>query len=503
MHGVADGTGYSVSLSSRVVSREATPQEPGFFPAGLAQVACLLQHLRNVSPLEHSMDLRKTLVKRVGLCALAFLLVSAVAILHATRHDVAEELQASSRLVSLMLALEGRSSGGQSIASLIEQGGLRHVSVARAEEDFVAAAETPAWQAFLLGGAPAQSDAIPKHRVTVDGRTYVIQADPSSELGEALGSAALAIFSLALFCGVSLVAVWLSAERALKPFRTLEAALARIGQGRECGRLGGFELREFAIIGRAIERLSTELQQVRASERLLARRLIDLQENERRELARELHDELGQSLTAVATNAAVIERRAGSDQDTVVACAQDIRSQASHMLDSVRGLLRQLRPHGLTAFGLETALQDLVDGWHARGEAPRIDLQLTPPLPALGESVSLCVYRTLQEALTNIVRHAGARHVQVTLGASGQRLRLSVRDDGEGRAADVRDRMGGGLLGMRERIHLCRGELALMDARGGGLRVVAEWPIEALGEPDSARRPQVVLASSPGLAVQG
>ncbi|MCB1890125.1 MAG: histidine kinase [Rhodocyclaceae bacterium] len=437
------------------------------------------------------MDLRKTLVTRVGLCALALLLVSAAAILHATRHDVAEELKASSRLVSLMLALDDREAGPGAIEALVAQGGLRHVSVVRADALAEPAAETSGWQRYLLGDASSHSDAIAQHRVTVAGQTYVIQADPSSELGEALSNAALAFLSLAVFCLAALVAVWLSAERALKPVRILERALEGIGRGRDCGRLGGFELREFASIGRAIERLSAELQQVRASERLLARRLIDLQENERRELARELHDELGQSLTAVATNAAVIERRAGQDSETVVACAHDIRAEATHMLDSVRGLLRQLRPHGLTALGLEAALQDLVDGWRARGEPPRIDLQLTPPLPALEDAVSLCLYRTLQETLTNVIRHARAGRVQVALGISGQLLRLSVSDDGVGRAGDIGARMGGGLLGMRERVHLCRGELALHDVPGGGLRVIAEWPLCD------------VRAAEPGMAPHG
>jgi len=452
-------------------------------------------------------DLRITLVKRVGVCALALLLVSAAAILHATRHDVAEELQASSRLVSLLLAIEGQAPGRSSIDALLRQGGLRHVSVGRAGEPAAEPATVSAWQAMLLGQSQAQFDAIAQHRVTVAGQTYVIQADPRSELDEALNTAGLAIACLALFCLAALASVWLSAERALRPVRVLERALDGIGRGQDCGSLGGFELREFASIGRAIERLSSELKQVRASERLLAQRLIDLQESERRELARELHDELGQSLTAVATNAAVIERRSGSDPDTVVACAHDIRTQAAHMLDSVRGLLRRLRPHGLDALGLDGALQDLVGGWRARPDAPEIALNVVYPLPVLDEGTSLCVYRTLQEAMTNVVRHAQARQVRVDVGVSGQLLRLCIADDGVGRAQEVTRRMGGGLLGMRERIRLCQGAMALLDAPGGGLRVVAEWPlVEAarLEDGPAGTSSGAILQAGPvGLVPQG
>ena len=133
-----------------------------------------------------------------------------------------------------------------------------------------------------------------------------------------------------------------------------------------------------------MERLSIELAETRAARQQLARQLLELQETERRDLARELHDEFGQALTAVSISAAYIERHAGrASPDDLAESARDIRNESTRMIGQVRTLLSQLRPHGLEGLQMVDALNDLVSGW--RGRAPDIGIETAFPstLPAL------------------------------------------------------------------------------------------------------------------------
>jgi len=285
--------------------------------------------------------------------------------------------------------------------------------------------------------------------------------------------ATLVVFSL----GMAVVA-WLAAHRALKPVRELEQGLARIGRSEERITLPPFRLREFASIASAMERLSVELAETRAARQQLARQLLELQETERRELARELHDEFGQALTAVSISAAYIERHAGrASPDDLAESARDIRNESTRMIGQVRTLLSQLRPHGLEGLQMVDALNDLVSGW--RGRAPDIGIETAFPstLPALPPAAGLALYRTLQESLTNVLRHSVASRVCLSLQQVGKAVELTVCDNGVGQVADVVRKARGGLLGMRERAEMAGGRCWLDEAPGGGLRVHLSLPL--------------------------
>jgi two-component system sensor histidine kinase UhpB len=284
---------------------------------------------------------------------------------------------------------------------------------------------------------------------------------------------------LLVFCLAMAVVAWLAAHRALKPVRVLEQGLARIGQGEHPVAMPRLELREFASIARCIEQLADDLAQARQSEQHLARQLLELQEAERRELARELHDEFGQALTAINISAAFIEKHARhAGPEALVASAQDIRGEAARMLAQVRGLLSQLRPHGLEGLQMVDALNDLVSSWRGRAPEIGIEAEFPPSLPTLPPLAGLALYRTLQEALTNVLRHSVASRVRLSLECCGRALELSVSDNGVGRGADVLRKARGGLLGMRERAEMAGGSCWLVDGPDGGLQVRLRLPIQ-------------------------
>jgi glucose-6-phosphate-specific signal transduction histidine kinase len=217
--------------------------------------------------------------------------------------------------------------------------------------------------------------------------------------------------------------------------------------------------------------------------RLLAQKYMLVQEEERRNLARELHDEMGQCLNAIKLDAVSIRNVAKGRDADVEAGANAIIELSGHVYDVVRGMTQRLRPAALDALGLRDALADLVAQWSRRNSAVRVRFEATGDLEGLGEAVNITVYRLVQECLTNIVKHARASSVTVSVERAGAALHVTVADDGRG--MDLNARHGGlGLLGLRERVEALSGQLELHSASGDGLRVHAWLPISA--GPDAA-----------------
>ncbi|QIX27376.1 sensor histidine kinase [Nocardioides sp. JQ2195] len=188
------------------------------------------------------------------------------------------------------------------------------------------------------------------------------------------------------------------------------------------------------------------------------------QEAERARIAQELHDGVGQSLTAVLLELGAIVEQA--DPDTAAALT-GVRETTRASLDEVRGVARQLRPHVLEDLGLRSALVALTTELFSHGET-HVRRGIMPGLPALDDPVELVVFRVAQEALTNVARHARARTVELTLNQVGTDVVLTVRDDGIGIAPGA---VGTGVRGMRERATLVDGQVEIGRRDGGGTQV--------------------------------
>lgn len=226
---------------------------------------------------------------------------------------------------------------------------------------------------------------------------------------------------------------------------------------------------------RAVE---VQVRELLERNRDLAQRLIQVQEAERRALARELHDELGQTCNGIRVEAAYIMNLAEGDKEAAAASARRIADAAEALYLLVRDMLRRLRPAVLDDLGLLPALQELCESWEERtGIACSFVPQGLAEDFAPDDASAIALYRVVQEGLTNVLRHAAASRVRIALrlAEEGRRLRLTLEDDGRG-MDQARPSEGLGLLGMRERIAGLGGELAIESAPGQGVRLTVALP---------------------------
>jgi signal transduction histidine kinase len=225
-----------------------------------------------------------------------------------------------------------------------------------------------------------------------------------------------------------------------------------------------------------LERLQQAQDSLRASQeryRSLARRLLDQQEHERTVLARELHDQLGQSLVAILLNLEAIKGELSpASRARVPESVRIIKT----MIQQVQTLAFDLRPSALDEFGLVAALRNLVTRHGERAGVHTLFTATPPDVRAPAETETAC-FRIVQEALTNVARHALARHIEVTLTVQDVALEVTVTDDGVGFDVD-RLRTGLGLVGMAERAELSGGRLDIESAPGAGTTVRARFPLE-------------------------
>jgi two-component system, NarL family, sensor histidine kinase UhpB len=222
-------------------------------------------------------------------------------------------------------------------------------------------------------------------------------------------------------------------------------------------------------------RISAEraLESALAENRRLAQANVRLQEGERRRLARELHDELGQHLNAIKLEAVTIRRDGGDDE--VRRGADSIAASADHLHAIVRDMTRSLRPAGLDELGLAAALENYVEGWKEKAPT-RVTLDIVGELSGLPEEVNITVYRFVQEALTNVARHARARHAGIRVERGAATVSVSLADDGAG-ATEPWTGGGVGLIGMRERIESLGGSMNVVTAPERGFSVTATVPV--------------------------
>jgi signal transduction histidine kinase len=231
---------------------------------------------------------------------------------------------------------------------------------------------------------------------------------------------------------------------------------------------------------REVERRLKETTEARADLQALSARLVRAQEEERRALARELHDEVGQSLSAIMMEAG--NAGAAPDPAEIRRRAASIASIAGKTLNVVRDLALLLRPSMLDDFGLVPALN-----WHAREMSKRTGLNVRisadPTSGDLPDEHKTCIYRLVQEALNNAARHASARNLQVTVKNGSDRVRFSVQDDGSG--FDKTSVRGLGLLGMEERVRRLGGSLQIDSQPGRGTTISAELPLPEMAEKET------------------
>lgn len=435
------------------------------------------------APRQLSMHTRLALV--VTALVATLLLVLAGLWLHGTRAAIHEEIEAATRVSSQMLRTLTRDVRDE--ATLLEA--VRPLGRIRAHEldvldgagvaryvsppsKYKAGRKAPDWFAALV------AEDFPEQRLTVTAFTLVLRPDASraaldawDDLVASAGWAALGLALLALATRQALV-------RALRPLDDVMTALDRTGAGRFDTRLPVFAPPELARLSRAFNGMADRLQaavddNVRLeTEREVAERMQARLEAERADIARELHDELAQGITAVRALAGAIVQR-GGDVPAVHAPAQAIGAVTGEMQEGVRRILQRLQPPARAA---GEALNGLLDAWRLR----HADIALNATV-ALGDSplppaIDHALLRAVQEGLTNVVRHASATRVDLTIRREAGQISLRLADNGQGRGASAFAGSGFGLRAMGERVGRLGGWLHTERAEGGGFVLSVQFP---------------------------
>ena len=432
-----------------------------------------------------------------GLTAV-FLLVLAMDELRTTRASIREEIEAANRVAAHLLgrlALSYADQGGTaSVEQLLRQlGHVRANNITLIGPDGVvryrsppasykAGREAPAWFAHLLApSAPRQLFALP------DGSQLAIDPESSRAILDAWDELThLALIALVLLAAVSALAFYL-VERALAPFPVIVAGLECLEQGDLTHRLPPLAGAEAHAIGAAFNRMASSVERVVQAEREarearsrleergeLARLIEQSLEEERRQIAHELHDEFGQSVTAIRSLALAIGSQAQEPQTREAAAL--ISSEAARLYDAMHGLIPRLTPLAFDTQGLAAALETLTAEWQRRH--PRPHLSLLHELPGEpGASVTLAAYRVVQEALVNAVRHAQAGEVAIEVRQVGGHLAVTVRDDGVGLPEDWARPGHFGLRGLAARIERLGGTFSARRATPRGTLIAADIPL--------------------------
>ena len=295
----------------------------------------------------------------------------------------------------------------------------------------------------------------------------MIVPNPADEIREVWNETRNIVGLILAFTAISLILIAWLVKRSLRPINEISAGLEVIEAGDYQARLPAFNLPDLNSLSVRFNHMAEVLEQQQRENRRLSKRTLDIAESERRHLARELHDELGQSISAIKAVAVSLKQKNGGDNPA----AQSIIDISDHIYSVVRGMMQRLRPVVLDELGLVTAIERLVDDWNSHHENTFCALRTEGPLTGLDETVNIHLYRIVQEALTNIAKHAAATKVEIYLKRmKNGEIELLIRDNGKGFDALARH-SGMGLAGLRERVISMNGKLSLESRPGQGVLI--------------------------------
>jgi two-component system sensor histidine kinase UhpB len=304
--------------------------------------------------------------------------------------------------------------------------------------------------------------------------TLIVQANPMDEIAEVWEETLAFFISILLLVALTFLAVHLVFDKTLQAIQSIVEHLKQIEIGQYQKRLPDFETQEYNNIAKAINHMTDVLDSTQKQNKALTQHSLEIQEEERRRLSQELHDEFGQSLTAIKVMA-VTAAHEKADTQKITGSITEI---CDHLMTVVRSMMKQLHPLILTELGLKATLEDLLQQWESRSAAMTFSLHCDEAVDSIDRTIVIQVFRVIQESLTNIIRHAHASHVTINLeiSTSPATLDLLVSDDGQGCDLD-RVVSGFGLLGMEERIKLLGGSFKLQSQVNKGLQINATIPL--------------------------
>jgi two-component system sensor histidine kinase UhpB len=448
------------------------------------------------------MKLRTRLNLVVAGLTATFVAVLVVAEIQSTRVSVREEIEAANRVASQLLgrlaSIYSREGGSELVLDFLQQlGRVRANDIVLSSATgkvlytsppatYKAGRTAPAWFSQML--APN----VARHTFPLPGGTQlVVQAEVSRAVIDAWDDLMrLLALSAVMLVVVNGLAFWL-VGRTLAPFPVIATGLARLESGDLSYRLPPLPGHEAGVIGAAFNRMAqavedkvqferkareaeTRLEERREMALLVEQRL----EEERRLIAHELHDEFGQSVTAIRSLAQAIATQGGLRDAATGEAARLISEEAARLYDNMHGLIPRLTPLSLDSLGLAATLENLVRDWQRR--YPTIALEVRQNITAdLGPSVTLAIYRVVQEGLINALRHAQPSRVDISVeaAANANDIVVTVKDDGVGMPPDWARPGHFGLRGLAERIEHLGGTFKVGNCPNRGVRLLAQIPL--------------------------
>jgi two-component system sensor histidine kinase UhpB len=436
--------------------------------------------------------------------ALMVLFVAALAALRIddTRASVQEEIVASNRVAAQLLSRVSwimASGGPPAMQAFLEQlGRVRANDITLLDRDGHVLYRSPPPTYKQGRSAPLWFSALvlpPLQRqvIAIGGGTLTIEAEPSRAILDGWDELAQLVLAAALALGLVNIAVFWAVGRTVRPFARIVDALERLQRGDFSARLPPLPGREAGRIGESVNRLGEtiednlrerigahETERHLAQSREWAHRIEQRLESERREIAAELHDELGQSVTAIRSLARSLSARLPLDNAQGLEAARLIESEAARLYDAMHGMIPRLTPLDLGPLGLPDALNDLVVAMGRLHPELRFSLVVRELAGPVGAAASLAAYRVAQEALTNAIKHSGAQAIVVSLdGTRAGEITLTVDDDGRGLPPADQRAARFGLTGLRERVAALGGAFDAGPGPQRGSRVQARLPREA------------------------
>jgi two-component system sensor histidine kinase UhpB len=446
------------------------------------------------------MTLRLKINLIVGMLTVLFSIAVTALQLRSMRDSVHEEVVAANRVAAQLLNRTAWRYAAQGTPAML--GFLQGVGRVRSNDitlldaqgrelyrsppsPYKAGRDAPAWFEALIAPPPSvQSIEFPDGKLEVRSNASRAAIDAWDYMFWLVSGA------LVMLVVVNTAVFWL-VGRTVRPFGQIVGALNELQAGRFDVALPPLPGREAGAIGAAFNRMVGELRTHIETERRAARaesqlhdsreltRWIDQHvEQERRMIARELHDELGQSVTAMRSMALSIAQRVGAHDPAAEQAARVIADESSRLYDAMHGIIPRLTPMVLDNFGLAEALDDLVERTRRSQPDVVIETQLALASTPLPPELALTLYRAAQEGITNALRHGAATHLRLALRSDADGVSLQLGDDGRGLPAEGWQRPGHyGLRWLVERVETLRGELRIERVEPQGVCMTVHVPL--------------------------
>jgi two-component system sensor histidine kinase UhpB len=461
--------------------------------------------IMTMRPSETAMSLRLRLIGAITVILLASLTLGGLITTWHARQSVGSELEAAMvagkvALQRAILAAVRSPRPEQYLTEIVSlfDGDRRLVVTLRNRRDETvvgsrlarSAAAAPAWFARLVAG-PLQPQRMELPLPLTAFGNFLLAADPSYDAARAWRDMLTNLAVLAVFFGLVLGLVSLTLGWSLKPLHGLLEAFERIGKGDYTVRVSETGPAEFARVSSGLNAMARRLEEMEQRTSRLRGQLQTIQDEERAGLARDLHDEVSPSLFAVDVDASRIKEMAAMPASPqalkeIVGRAEAIRGAAEHMKKHVKEILGQLRPANVVQLGLESALQDLVQGMRRRH--PDVAFEVAIDGSTFGSDLDNVIYRIIREGVSNALRHGRPSRIEIAVAETeAGEVAVQVGDNGHGLDPKTRSFGGFGIIGMRERLAALGGGLKLEDGGpAGGFVLKATIPLTGMHEPRSS-----------------